>query len=139
MAQQRLKREDRRPRVAAFIAASTSVGINVQDAASPGAELWVPAVQVAANQFVLDVLKRPVLLRCSSFSGTGRRSKPCSKGCPGTPRKRSENRLSGKLSQKYSMVSDLENQSLLMRHAPEHGRPTTDGTDRVRHPANTNT
>ena len=33
----------------------------------------------------------------------------------------------------------LEHQLLLMRHAPGRGRPTTDGTDRVRHPANTDT
>ena len=48
-------------------------------------------------------------------------------------------RLSAKLSQKYSIVSDLENQSLLMRRAPGRGRPTTDGTDRMRHPANSGT
>ena len=34
------------------------------------------------------------------------------------------------------LVCESDNQPLLMPHTPGRGRPTTDGTDRMRHPAN---
>jgi hypothetical protein len=40
------------------------------------AELRVPAVQVAANQVVLDVLKRPVLLVPRQYPGCGQNHPP---------------------------------------------------------------
>jgi hypothetical protein len=46
----------------------------------------------------------------------------------------------GKLPQKYSIAGTrLRGSTVPMRHAHGRGRPTTDGTDRVRHPANPGT
>src|SRR6266850_3756525 len=62
MLKQRLECYDRRTGITAFISTTASVRVDVQHTSSPNAELRIPSVQVAPDEFVFDVLKRSVLL-----------------------------------------------------------------------------
>ena len=62
MAKKGLERDNWRTGIPAVVTTATRVSIDVQHATSPRSELRVPAVQVAADQIVFDVLKWSVLL-----------------------------------------------------------------------------